>query len=121
MFEVFVTDKETGDVKVFETVDNLYLCAAHIDGEKEQASVHHYYFGGGLGYGCAAHHAMAHMPESINTLGREFAERFTHGVLLAEEEWARKTVSGGTHDSRKSDIEMVRQAVRDAFADKEGV
>lgn len=121
MFEVLVTDKETDDVKVFETVDNLYLCAAHIDEEKEQTSVHHYYFGGGLGCGCAAHHAMTHMPENIKTLGREFAERFTPGDLLAEEEWVRKTASGGTHDSRKSDIEMVRQAVRDTFADKEGV
>ena len=121
MFEVFVTDKETGDVKVFETVDNLYLCAAHIDEETGQASVHHYYFGDGLGHGCAACHAMTHMPESIKALGREFAERFTPGVLQAEEEWVRKTVSGDTHDSRKSDIEMVRQAVRDTFADKEGV
>lgn len=121
MFEVFVTDKNTGDVKVFETVDNLYLCAAHIDEEKEQASVHHYYFGGGLGRGCAAHHATTCMPESIKTLGREFAERFTSGVLLVEEERVQKTVSGGTHDSRKSDIEMMLQAVRDTFADKEGV
>lgn len=121
MFEVFVTDKETGDVKVYETVDSLYLCTAHFDEEKDQASVHHYYFGGGLGYGCAAHHAITHMPENIKTLGREFSEYFAPGVLLAEEEWAQKTASGGTHDSRKSDIEMVRQAVRDAFADKEGV
>lgn len=121
MFEVFVTDKETGDVKVFETVDQLYLCTAHIDEEKEQASVHHYYFGGGLGCGCAAHHAMTHMPECIKTLGREFAERFTPGVLQAEEERVRKTVSGGTHDSRKSDIEMIRQAVRDTCVNKEDV
>lgn len=121
MFEVFVTDKETGDVKVFETVDQLYLCTAHIDEEKEQASVHHYYFGDGLGYGCAAHYATTYMPESIKTLDREFAEHFTSGVLQAEEERGRKTVSGGTHDSRKLDIEMMLQAVRDAFADKEGV
>ena len=121
MFEVLVTDKETGDVKVFETVDNLYLCAAHIDEEKGQASVHHYYFGGGLGCGCAAHHAMTHMPENIKTLGREFAERFTPGVLQAEEEWVRKTVSGDTHDSHKSDIEIVRQAIRNPFTDEEGV
>lgn len=121
MLEVFVTDKETGDVKVFETVDNLYLCAAHIDEEKKQASVHHYYFGGGLGYGCAAHHATTRMPENIKTLGREFAECFTPGALLAEEEWSQKTVSGGTHDSRKSDIEMMLQAVRNPFTDKEGV
>lgn len=107
MFEVFVTDKKTGDVKVFETVDNLYLCAAHIDEEKEQASVHHYYFGDGLGRGCAAHYATTCMPESIKTLSREFAERFTSGTLLEEEERVQKTVSGGTHDSRKSDIEMM--------------
>lgn len=103
MFEVFVTDKNTGDVKVFETVDNLYLCAAHIDEEKEQASVHHYYFGDGLGYGCAAHHATTCMPESVKTLGREFAERFTPGALLVEEERTQKTVSGDTHNSRKSE------------------
>lgn len=121
MFEVFVTDKETGDVKVFETVDNLYLCAANIDEEKKQASVHHYYFSGGLGYGCAAYYATTRMPENIKTLGREFAECFTPGALLAEEEWARKTASVGTHDSRKSGIEMTPQAVRNPFADKEGV
>lgn len=121
MFEVFVTDKNTGDVKVFETVDNLYLCAANFDEERAQASVHHYYFGGGLGCGCAAHYATTCMPENIKALGREFAECFTPGALQVEEEWTRKTASGGTHDSRKSDIEMVRQAVRDAFADKEGV
>lgn len=108
MLEVFVTDKETGDVKVSETVDSLYLCTAHFDEEKAQASVHHYYFGGGLGCGCAAYHAMTHMPESIKTPGREFAECFAPGVLLAEEKWAQKTVSGGTHDSRKSDIEMMQ-------------
>lgn len=121
MFEVFVTDKNTGDVKVFETVDNLYLCAAHIDEEKGQASVHHYYFGDGLGHGCAACHAMTHMPESIKALGREFAECFIPSALLAEEERVQKTVSGGTHDSRKLDIEMMLQAVRDTFTDKEGV
>lgn len=98
MLEVFVTDKETGDVKVSETVDSLYLCTAHFDEEKAQASVHHYYFGGGLGCGCAAHHAMLHMPENIKSLGREFAECFTPSTLLAEEEWAQKTVSGGTHE-----------------------
>lgn len=121
MFEVLVTDKETGDVKVFETVDNLYLCAAHIDEEKEQTSVHHYYFGGGLGCGCAAHHAMTHLPESIKAVGREFAECFTPGALQVEEERVRKTVSGGTHDSRESDIEMIRQAVRDTCVNKEDV
>lgn len=111
MFEVFVMDMETGDVgdvKVYETVDSLYLCTAHFDEGKAQASVQHYCFGGGLGCGCAAHHAMTHMPESIKTLGREFAECFTPSALLAEEEWTRKTVSGGTHDSRKSDIEMMQ-------------
>lgn len=98
MLEVFVTDKETGDVKVSETVDSLYLCTAHFDEEKVQASVHHYYFGDGLGYGCAAHHAMTHMPESIKNPGREFAEFFAPSTLLAEKEWTRKTVSGGTHE-----------------------
>ena len=119
MFEVFVTDKETGDVKVYETFDNLYLCAAHVDEEK--ASVQNYYFGGGLGCGCAAYHAMTQLPESIKVLGREFAERFTPGVLQVEEERVRKTVSGGTHDSRESDIEMIRQAVRDTCVNKEDV
>lgn len=119
MFEVFVTDKETGDVKVYETFDNLYLCAAHVDEEK--ASVQNYYFGGGLGCGCAAYHAMTHLPESIKAVGREFAECFTPGALQVEEERVRKTVSGGTHDSRESDIEMIRQAVRDTCVNKEDV
>ena len=119
MFEVFVTDKETGDVKVYETIDNLYLCAAHVDEEK--ASVQNYYFGGGLGCGCAAYHAMTHLPESIKAVGREFAECFTPGALQVEEERVRKTVSGGTHDSRESDIEMIRQAVRDTCVNKEDV
>ena len=121
MLEVFVSDKDTGDVKVYETFDNLYLCAAHIDEEKEEASVQNYYFGGGLGCGCAAYHAMTQLPESIKVLGREFAERFTPGVLQVEEERVRKTVSGGTHDSHKSDIEMMRQTVRDTFENKEDV
>ena len=121
MFEVFVTDKETGDVKVFETVNNLYLCAANIDEEKGQASVHHYYFGGGLGCGCAAYHAMTHLPENSKALGREFAECFSSGALQGEEERVKEAVSGGTHDNRKLDIEMILQAVRDAFADKEDV
>ena len=119
MFEVFVTDKETGDVKVYETFDNLYLCAAHVDEEK--ASVQNYYFGGGLGCGCAAYHAMTHLPESIKAVGREFAECFTPGALQVEEERVRKTVSGGTHDSRESDIEMCRQAVRYTCVNKEDV
>lgn len=121
MFEVFVTNKDTGKVEVCETVDNLYLCTANIDEEKAEETVQNYYFGSGLGYGCAAYHAMTHLPESIKALGREFAERSTPGALQVDEEQFRKTVSGGTHDSRKSDIEMVRQAVRDTFADKEDV
>lgn len=119
MFEVFVTDKDTGDVNVYETFDSLYLCAAHVDEGK--ASVQDYYFGSGLGYGCAAYHAMTHLPESIKALGREFAERSTPGALQVDEEQFRKTVSGGTHDSRKSDIEMIRQAVRDTCVNKEDV
>lgn len=121
MFEVFITDKKTGDVKVYETVDNLYLCAAHINEEKEKASVQDYYFSSGRGSGCAAYHAMTHLPESIKALGREFAERSTPGALQVEEERVKETVSGGTHDNRKLDIEMILQAVRDAFADKEDV
>lgn len=119
MFEVFVTDKDTGDVKVYETFDNLYLCAAHVDEKK--ASVQHYYFGGGLGYGCAAYHATTHLPERIKAMGRKFAESFNLGALQVEEERFRKTVSGGTHDSRESDIEMIRQAVRDTCVNKEDV
>lgn len=121
MFEVFVTDKETGNVVVCETVDSLYLCTAHIDEEKEQGSARHYYFGGRLGSGCAAYQTMTHLPESIKALGREFAELFTPDVLQVEEERVKETVSGGTHDNRKLDIEMILQAVRDAFADKEDV
>lgn len=121
MFEVFVTNKDTGKVEVCETVDSLYLCTAHIDEEKEQVSARHYYFGGGLGSGCAAYQAMTHLPENIKALGREFAECFTPGVLQVEEERVRKTVSGGTHDNRKLGIEMMWQTVRDAFADKEDV
>lgn len=102
MFEVFVTDKKTGDVKVFETVDSLYLCTAHIDEEKEQVSARHYYFGGGLGSGCAAYQTMTHLPENIKALGREFAERFTPGDY-------------------KSDIEMMWQTVRDTFENREDV
>ena len=121
MLEVFVTDKDTGDVKVFETVNNLYLCTANIDEETGKASIRHYYFGGGLGYGCAAYHATTHLPENIKALGQEFDECFTPGVLQVEEERTRKTFSDDTHDSRKSDIEMMRQAARDTFTDKEDV
>lgn len=121
MLEVFITDKKTGDVKVFETVDNLYLCTAHIDEEKGEASVRHYYFGGGLGYGCAAYHATTHLPENIKALGQEFDECFNPGVLQVEEERVWKTFSDDTHDSRESDIEMIRQAVRDTCANKEDV
>ena len=102
MCEVFITDKKTGKVEVCETVDNLYLCTANIDEEKTEATVQNYYFGGGRGDGCAAYHAMTHLPEGIKVLGREFAERFTPGDY-------------------KSDIEMMWQAVRDTFENREDV
>lgn len=123
MFEVFATDKETGNVVICETVNELYLCTAKFDEIKNQTTVKHLYSSYGQGGSCAIYHVMACLPEQFKAMGREFAESGAlDGLKLKKRKDQLQTESSdGTHDSCKLDIEMILQAVRDTFADKEGV
>ena len=123
MFEVFVTDKETDNVVICETVNELYLCTAKFDEIKNQTTVKHLHFSYGPGGSCAIYHVMACLPEQFKAMGREFAENGALDELKLEERknQLQAEFSGSTHDSRKSDIEMIRQAIRDTCVNKEAV
>ena len=123
MFEVFVTDKETGHVVVCETVNEVYLCTTKIDEIKNQTVVKHLHFSYGSGGSCAIYHVMACLPEQFKAMGREFAESGALDELkLKERKDQHQTESSVvTHDSRKSDIKMIQQEIRDTCVNKEDV